>query len=475
MTGAPDPWDIGEYERLAAIATAAVTRFVDESQRGAVPVGSPPPLPKLIERLRLRELIRDERLDGDVFEPWLEDVLAHSVRLHHPDQIAHQVSTPDVPSAIADLVQGAINQPMSIYEMGPAAHAMERVVVEWMAEKVGWPDGAGGVLTHGGSLATLTVLLAARAAAAPDAWVDGVDGTLAVLAPPSSHYSVKRSVAMLGMGERAVVDLEVDSEERIVPGALADALARCEAEGRRPMALVAAACATSTGLHDDLEAIGGFCREHGIWFHVDAAHGASALLSPEHRRFLRGIELGDSVIWDAHKMMRTPALAAAVLLRDERRLEAAFRQKAAYLIYEDTEEESPSLLERQVECTKAAMGARIFMNLAFRGEDDIGRYVADRYDKTARFYELISARPGFECLSRPESNILCFRYGRDDAVQVRLRERLLAEKRFHLSSTEVNGERWLRMTVTAPATSEETVERLLEAIEELAGAAAPPG
>jgi L-2,4-diaminobutyrate decarboxylase len=181
------------------------------------------------------------------------------------------------------------------------------------------------------------------------------------------------------------------------------------------------------------------------------------------------------VIWDAHKMMRTPALAAAVLLRDERRLEAAFRQKAAYLIYEDTDEESPSLLERQVECTKAAMGARIFMNLAFRGEDDIGRYVADRYDKTARFYELISARPGFECLSRPESNILCFRYGRDDAVQVRLRERLLAEKRFHLSSTEVNGERWLRMTVTAPATSEETVERLLEAIEELAGAAAPPG
>jgi len=475
MTGAPDPWDIGEYERLAAIATAAVTRFVDESQRGAVPVGSPPPLPELIERLRLRELIRDERLDGDGFEPWLEDVLAHSVRLHHPDQIAHQVSTPDIPSAIADLVQGAINQPMSIYEMGPAAHAMERVVVEWMAEKVGWPDGAGGVLTHGGSLATLTVLLAARAAAAPDAWVDGVDGTLAVLAPPSSHYSVKRSVAMLGMGERAVVDLEVDGEERIVPGALADALARCEAEGRRPMALVAAACATSTGLHDDLEAIGGFCREHGIWFHVDAAHGASALLSPEHRRFLRGIELGDSVIWDAHKMMRTPALAAAVLLRDERRLEAAFRQKAAYLIYEDTDEESPSLLERQVECTKAAMGARIFMNLAFRGEDDIGRYVADRYDKTARFYELIAARPGFECLSRPESNILCFRYGRDDAVQVRLRERLLAEKRFHLSSTEVNGERWLRMTVTAPATSEDTVERLLDAIEELADAAAPPG
>jgi L-2,4-diaminobutyrate decarboxylase len=354
--------------------------------------------------------------------------------------------------------------------MGPAAHAAERVVVEWMVEKLGWPDGAGGVLTHGGSLGNLTVLLAARAVAAPDAWTDGVDGSLAVLAPPSAHYSVKRSVAMLGLGERAVVDLEVDAEERIVPGALAEALERCRASGRRPMALVAAACATSTGLHDDLEAIGAFCREHGIWFHVDAAHGASALLSPSHRHLLRGIEHADSAIWDAHKMLRTPALAAAVLLRDGTRLEAAFRQKAAYLIYEESGSEDLSLLERQVECTKAAIGMRIFMNLAFRGEEGIGRYVGDRYDATLRFWELIEARPGFECLSRPESNILCFRYGRDSGLQIQLREELLREKRFHLSSTEVNGERWLRMTVTAPATSEETIAGLLDAIEELAGA-----
>ena len=468
MTVGSDHWDSAEYERLTEIAVAAVGRHVEESQAGLVPVGGPPPLPELIDRLDLRSLVRAGGLDAERFEPWLAEVLAHSVRLHHPAQIAHQVGSPDVPSAIADLIHGAINQPMSIYEMGPAAHAMERVVVEWMTEKLGWPEGSGGVLTHGGSLANFTVLLAARAAAAPDAWVDGVDGTLAVLAPTSTHYSVRRSVAMLGLGERAVVDLEVDAEERIVPGALSGALERCRAAGRRPMALVAASCATSTGLHDDLEAIGAFCREHGIWFHVDAAHGAPALLSPAHRELLRGIEHADSAIWDAHKMMRTPALAAAVLLREGWRLEAAFKQKAAYLIYEDSEDAGPSLLERQVECTKAPMGMRIFMNLAFRGEDGIGAYVADRYDRTLRFWELIEARPGFECLGRPESNILCFRYGRDAELQVRLRERLLAEKRFHLSSTVVNGERWLRMTVIAPATDERTIEELLDAIEEVA-------
>ncbi len=461
-------WDVTEYERLAEVAVAAVARFVDESQRADVPVGSPPALPDLIDHLDLRSLVRHGGLDTDGFEPWLGRVLENSVRLHHPAQVAHQVAAPDVPSAIGDLVHGAINQPMSIYEMGPAAHAMERVVVEWMTEHIGWERGADGVLTHGGSLANLTALLAARAAVAPDSWVDGVDGTLAVLAPPSTHYSVRRSVAMLGLGERAVVDLEVDEYERLVPAALGDALERCHAAGRRPMALVAAACATSTGLHDDLEAVGAVCREHGIWLHVDAAHGAPALLSPAHRHVLRGIEHADSVIWDAHKMMRTPALAAAVLLRDGRRLEAAFQQKAAYLIYEDSDEAGSSLLERQVECTKAPLGLRIFMNLAFRGEEGIGRYVAEQYDKTLRFWELIDGREGFECLSRPESNILCFRYGCDSELQVRLRERLLSERRFHLSSTVVDGERWLRMSVMAPATSEETVEALLDAIESAA-------
>jgi L-2,4-diaminobutyrate decarboxylase len=462
-------WDIAEYERTARLAVDAVARYVARSQAGDGPVVSAPPLAELSEELDLSRLIREGGLGEDGFGAWLDSVLEHSTRLHHPGEMAHQVASPDAPAALADLLHGAINQPMSIYEMGPAAGAMEAAVVEWMVERVGWSDGAGGVLTHGGSLANLTALLAARAAAAPEAWSEGVDGGLAVLAPPSAHYSVTRSVAMLGLGERAVVPLEVDEHERIVPAALEDALERTHAAGRRPIALVAAACATSTGLHDDLVAVGRFCRERGIWFHVDAAHGASALLSPEHRHLLRGIEQADSVVWDAHKMLRTSSVCAAILVRDIKRLDAAFQQKAAYLIYEDAEAAGPDLLGRQVECTKAPLGLKIFLNLAFRGERGLGEYVAAQYEKTLRFWELISEREGFECLSRPESNILCFRYGRDAELQIELRERLLEEGRFHLSSTEVGGRRWLRMAVMAPATGERTIAELLDAIERLAG------
>jgi L-2,4-diaminobutyrate decarboxylase len=465
----PGTWNLAEYERAAALTVAALAEYVGSSQAGEGPAVSAPPLAEVLEELDLRRLVREGGLDLQSFEAWLRTLLENTTRLHHPGELAHQVAAPDVPAALADLLHGATNQPMSIYEMGAAAGAMEAAVVEWMTERIGWAGDAAGVLTHGGSLANLTALLAARAAAAPGAWRDGVGGGLAVLAPPSAHYSIKRGVAMIGLGERAVVPLEVDEYERILPDRLEAALERAEAQGLRPMALTAAACATSTGLHDDLESIGSFCRDRGVWFHVDAAHGASALLSPVHSRLLAGIEQADSVVWDAHKMLRTSSVCAAVLLREGRRLDAAFQQQAAYLIYDhDAGQPGPDLLGRQVECTKAPLGLKVFLNLAWRGERGLGEYVGAQYDKTARFFELIENREGFECLCRPESNILCFRYGDDSGLQVELRERLLAEGRFHLSSTEVDGRRWLRMAVMAPATDEATIDALLDAIERAA-------
>jgi L-2,4-diaminobutyrate decarboxylase len=297
--------------------------------------------------------------------------------------------------------------------------------------------------------------------------VDGVPGDLAVLAPAAAHYSVARSVGIAGLGEDAIVALETDELGRIVPERLESALERAREAGRRPIALVASACATGTGLYDDLRPIGAFCRERELWFHVDGAHGASALLSDRHRGLLDGIDQADSMVWDAHKMLRTSSLCAAVLLRRGGDLMDAFHQEASYLFYDEQTDAGVDLIPRAVECTKAELGLKLFLNLAWRGERGLGEYVAERYDRTLRFYDLIRSRPGFECPYRPESNILCFRHGRDSGRQVAIRERLLAGGDFHLSSTEIGGERYLRITVMAPATDDETIERLLDAIERI--------
>ncbi len=149
-------------------------------------------------------------------------------------------------------------------------------------------------------------------------------------------------------------------------------------------------------------------------------------------------------------------------------INGAFQQEARYLAA-DNDEERYSVLPRSIECTKAALSLKLFMTLAWWGEERLGAYVDDRYAATRRFYEIIRKRPGFECPYEPETNILCFRYGTDDAQQDQIREQLLRNASFQLTSATVAGKRFLRMTVMSPQTDETTILTMLDAIETAAG------
>jgi L-2,4-diaminobutyrate decarboxylase len=451
-----------DYAQAAHAAVDLLADYVARSRGGEGPTTAQPDPDELAAELDLERWIRGGGMDADAFADWLARYLEATVRLHHPGSLAHQVATPSTGGALADIVHGATNNPMAKYEMGAAGATIEREVVGWMLEKVGFDRDAGaGVLTHGGSIANLTALLAARAHAAPAAWRHGVPKDLALLAPRSVHYSITRAAAILGLGEDAIVELEVDELERIRPERLTGALERCVASGRRPIALIATAPATSTGLHDDLQTIGAFCAAHGIWFHVDAAHGGSALLSERHRSLLAGIDQADSVIWDAHKMLRTSALCAAVLVKRGGDLPAAFRQQADY-IFDGHDSIGVDVVDRALETTKATLGLKLFLSLAWAGEKGLGAYVSSRYELTRRFHAALSDAPGVTCPYVPESNILCFRVEGHD--QLDLRERILAGGQFHISSTTIAGERYLRVVVTTPDTTEATIEQLLDAL-----------
>jgi L-2,4-diaminobutyrate decarboxylase len=452
-----------DYAQAAHVTVDLVAGYVVGARAGVGPITTQPDPDELAAELELARWIREGGMDADMFADWLPRYFAATVRLHHPGSMAHQVATPSTGAALADLVHGATNNPMAKYEMGAAGATIEREVVRWMLEKIGFNRDAGsGVLTHGGSIANLTALLAARAHVAPDAWQTGVPADLALLAPRSVHYSITRAAAILGLGEQAVIELDVDEFERIRPDRLTDALERCDAAGRRPLALVATAPATSTGLHDDLHAVGAFCADHGIWLHVDAAHGASALLSERHRGLLAGIEQADSVVWDAHKMLRTSALCAAVLVRHGSDLPAAFRQRGDYL-FDGRDAIGFDLVDRALETTKATLGLKLFLSLAWTGERGLGEYVASRYELTRRFHEVLAREPGISCPYVPESNILCFRVDGHD--QLELRDQILAAGRLHISSTTIAGRRYLRLVVTAPDTGEDTIAQLLDALQ----------
>ncbi len=384
-------------------------------------------------------------------------VIDGATHLQHPGFVGHQVTSPLPVGAIATLVSGLLNNGAAVYEMGPVTTAMERVLAAYLARKLGYPASADGVFTSGGSLGNLTALLAARAHAKL-----GENERGAVLACEEAHYSTARAVRIMGWGEGGLVKVPADERFRMRVDCLAEAHAAAIRDGRRVVAVVASACSTSTGAFDPLTEIADFCAEHGIWMHVDGAHGASFALSPKHRGLLRGIERADSVVWDAHKMMLCPALITAVLFKRSADSFLAFHgTEAAYLLNE--EEEIDSAL-RVVECTKQMLVLPLYAALAVHGEGMIGNYLDAIIDLAHDFARTLRATPDFEVAVAPECNIVCFRHREDDERQERIRRTLLEDGSFYIVKTRLRGKTYLRTTLINPRTTADDLARLVTAI-----------
>ncbi len=414
--------------------------------------------------------------DGHSIESIVErirgEVVAESNHLWHPRYVGHQNSGP-LPAAIwTESVTAALNQSIAVFEMSPVGTVLEHQAISWLCELVGFPAGAGGTFTSGGTEATFTALLAARSAAMPNAWTDGVGADPPMLlCGEHAHYAVTRAAAQLGLGMRNVRAI-ASRGYAMDPSALERALDDLARDGRRVMAVVATAGSTATGSFDDLDAIATSCERHGVWLHVDAAHGGSALWSERHKHRLHGIERARSVAWDTHKMMLMPSQAGMLLVRDERDLETAFSQRAPYLFHDARGERAWDQGTRSFMCTRRADVLKVWVGLERYGAAGMEQ-LYDYFCALARcVYDEISARDDFEALHEPEGNILCFRYVGDglrtdeelDELNRRIRERFNASGEGWITATMLNGRRVLRVTMMNPRTTDADVRAILDGL-----------
>lgn len=392
---------------------------------------------------------------------FLADYLQRSTKVRDPRFMAHQVAVPFPESAMGDMLHALTNNGYGTYEMGPQAAALELELVDWFLDKIGWENGSG-LLTHGGSLANLTALLSARAASVPAAWKDGTPADVVMLAPEVSHYSVQRSAAVLGVGADRVWKIPVDYSGRVVPEGLAALLAKTDAEGKSVMAVVANACATATGYFDPLTEIAAICRSHKVWLHVDGCHGASVLVSEQYRNLVDGIDGADSVSWDAHKLLGSSALCAAVLFREEVSAYRTFDQDESYLSGDSEGEELPFL--RSMECTKSGLGMRLFMVLAVHGEQKIAADLEQMFQSAQLLAQMVRQQDGLELALEPQSNIVLFRPDVENMAIEAIRRRLIDEGNAYLSAADFDGKRWLRACLMNSATGREQFTSLLQAV-----------
>lgn len=456
--------------------------FMLAAQKGEMPV-LPQPDPRALAECYQQPLPAEPAMDAaQTLSRHVRELIEQNIHLQHPGYLGHQVGAPVPASALAELATGVFNQSTAVYEMSPAATHLEHQTVRWLCGLIGWDGQADGVFTSGGSLGNLTALLAARNhSTGGAAWQKGVGSgpPLAFLVSEHAHYSVERAAGILGLGQEGVVRVPVDDHFRIHLPALADCYHAAQAQGRKVAAVVASAGTTATGSFDPLREIGEFCRAQGVWFHVDGAHGASVLLSPKYKHLAAGIELADSVIWDAHKMLFMPNISTALLFRNGAHGYEAFTQEASYLFGRHAFPEHDLAL-RTIECTRPMQSWQLWLSFQLYGARGLGELVAQKLDLAREFAALLKSQPDFQLATEPMCNILCFRHvprsGTAPALsaeklnehQAGIRRRVLASGKFFLVQTEINGKLYLRCTLMNALTTAEDLQRLIGVVRECA-------
>ena len=409
-------------------------------------------------------------------EDFWKQTIQETIHIQHPNYFGHQVWAALPMAGLGDLVNGVLNNGSAIYEMGPVSTAMEHAVIQWLAQAIGMGEKADGFLTSGGSLGNFTALLSARQAKSGyDHWKEGLKPghKPAVMVSEQAHYSVSRSVQMLGWGAEAVIKLPTDEQFAVDANRLEEIYQEKTAAGFDILIMVANACSTGTGSYDPLEAIADFCEKYQIWMHVDGAHGGAAALSPKYSHLTRGMERADSIVIDFHKMMGVSALTTAVMFKNPEPSYQTFEQKASYILNQGHDPEWYNSAKRTVECTKNMMGVKVYAILQTYGPQIFIDYLETCYDLGRQFAELINRHPHFELAHMPETNIVVFRFIDHEKTEVlnkinkAIRKATVEEGIFYIVQTEIDGIAYLRTVLMNPFTTTDEMKKLLNYLSEL--------
>ena len=435
------------------------------------------------ERLLGQELPSRGLSAAAILEAFRESILTRPMGNGHPRFFGWVNSPPAPIGIVAEFLSAAMNP--SCAGGDHAAIYLERAVVRWLAELVGFPlePGGMGLLVSGGSMASLTCLAAARhRVALNDGWnvrLAGLQGSghppLVLYISEEGHGCLRKAAELLGIGSSRIRTVPTDSEFRMDVAALREQVKDDRAKGLKPFCVAASAGTVNTGAIDPLQELADFCRDEGLWLHVDGAYGAFGILDDAVAPLYRGLAEADSLALDPHKWLSVPVECGRALIRDGKTLRDAFSLVPAYLRTEEGKGFGglPWFSEYGFQQTRGFRALKLWMTICAAGRAGLAAQVKRHNALARQLASLIEASADLEPLAPVVLSVVCFRYaparlrGQDerlDALNKGLMEEVQASGEAFVSGTTLRNRFALRACVLHYDTVEDDLAALVQLV-----------
>lgn len=396
---------------------------------------------------------------SEIYREFQKNVLPYPTGNIHPRFWGWVIGTGTPLGMLAELLATGMNPNCGGFDQ--SATLVERQVIEWMKEMLGYPPEASGLLVNGGSMANLVGLAVARRAKAEldvqGRGLQSVPRRMTLYASEESHSSVVKAVEILGLGSESLRRVPVHDDYSVSIEALTAAIEADRSAGLHPFCVIGNAGTINTGACDDLHRLADLCREEDLWLHVDGAFGALAALSPRLKERVRGMERADSLAFDLHKWMYMPYDVGCALVRHETVHRETFSLMPSYLTpAERGISAGPTPFHAYgVELSRNFKALKVWMSLKEHGVDKYIRLIEQNVDQARYLAELVESSEALELMAPVPLNVVCFRFVSpelDERASNRVNEELLVRLqesgRAILGPTKLRGRYCLRAAVT---------------------------
>ncbi len=417
-----------------------------------------------------------------IFADFKRDIVPGMTHWQHPRFFAYFPANSAEVSVVAEYLVTAMGAQCMLWQTSPAATELETVVLDWLRQALGLPEGFSGVIQDSASSATLAAVLTMRERTLD--WQGNRSGlaggkALRIYASDQVHTSIDRAIWIAGIGDENLVRIPVAGPLRSMQAeALEQAIQRDKAAGLLPAGVIASVGGTSIGGTDDIAAVCEVAQRHGLYVHVDAAWAGSAMICPEFRSLWQGVESADSVVFNPHKWLGASFDCSAHFIRDPESLVKTLAIQPEFLKTHG-KEGIINYSEWSVPLGRRFRALKIWFLLRAHGLEGLRTMIRNHVAWSEKLAQRIDALEDFEITSAPMLSLFSFRYAPAgvadlDALNLRLVNAINDDGRIYLTQTRLDGKLVIRFQAGQFEAREEDVDLAYEVIRELASTVIQP-